>query len=93
MRMHHKLYKSADGMFIFGWMEWTGVCRWELIQENDHTRKSEIQNTTKSSQGKFRLTNVVYARQCEFKKYQGSYSDHGENHSTKAPCDFVHSKQ
>jgi hypothetical protein len=43
-------------MFICGWMEWTGVCRWELIHENDQTRTSEIQNTIKSSKGTCRLT-------------------------------------
>jgi hypothetical protein len=36
-------------------MEWTGVCMWELIQENEQTRTGEIQNTIKSSQGKCRL--------------------------------------
>jgi hypothetical protein len=43
-------------LFVDGWMEWTGVCRWELKQENEQGRTSEILNTIKFSQGKSRLT-------------------------------------
>ena len=47
-------------------MEWTGVCRWEFIQENDQSRTSEIQNTIKSSQGNADLPYTV------FKKYENT---------------------
>ena len=45
MRMHHNTNLLMECLFVDGGMEWTGVCRWELIQENDQTRTSEIQNT------------------------------------------------
>ena len=70
MRVRHDTNLLMECLFVDGWMKWTGACRWELIQKNYQTRTSEIQNTIKSSQGKCRLTNVVYARQCECKKYQ-----------------------
>ena len=56
MRVRHDTNLLMECLFVDGWMEWTGVCRWELIQENDQTRTSEIQSTIKSSQSKCRLT-------------------------------------
>ena len=57
MRMrHHDTNLLMECLFVDEWMELIGVCRWELIQANDHTRTSEIQNTIKSSQGKGSLT-------------------------------------
>ena len=52
MRRRHDTNLLMECLFVDGWMEWTGVCRWELIQENDQTRTGEIQNTIKSSQGR-----------------------------------------